>query len=170
MGLRELISRGAAGAAGRIARIDDRMLSERALRAVRREHDIWANTVKKGTAYYTALPVRGMDLVHAGHISRPVHGAYVWDRRVSWGPQTGQWVTASNVTSSWDVWRQHGVLTTTRQWTQRDQDELDARRDAEVESGMGAEALRRVYESPKYLQLASRLEREYPATVAAMAA
>ncbi|MEU8920329.1 hypothetical protein AB0D10_05235 [Kitasatospora sp. NPDC048545] len=170
MGLRDLMSSMSAGAAGRIARIDDRMLSERALRDMRREHAIWAKTVKAGTTYYTVRPTLGMDLVHAGHISRPVHGAYVWDRRVSWGPQTGHWVTASNLTSSWDVWRKHGVLATTRQWTQRDQDELDARRDAEFERGMGAEVLRRVYDSAEYMELTRRLEREYPATVAALAA
>lgn len=170
MGLRDLISGAVAGAAGRIARIDEGLLSERAMRQVRREHDEWANTVKAGVVYYTALPALGQDLVRAGHISRVVHGSYVFGKRAAWGPLTGQWIVADGGTTSWGLWRQYGPLTTTVQWTQRDQDRLDAELDAAAERGMGAAVLDRLYASPEYRALTDRVGRDYPATVAALAA
>ncbi|MEV7600025.1 hypothetical protein AB0O91_21855 [Kitasatospora sp. NPDC089797] len=167
MGLRDLISRGAAGAA---ARIDDRMLGERAMRAVRREHDEWARTVQPGVPYYSVLPTLGMDLVLAGHIQRPIHHVVTFDRRSSWGPMTGQWSAADSNTTSWGLWRECGPLTTDRQWTQRDQDAADAQLDAKLGPWMQQEADRRIYGSAQYQALTDRIERQYPATVAALAA
>ncbi|MET9183480.1 hypothetical protein ABZX88_35495 [Kitasatospora aureofaciens] len=170
MGLRDLISRGAAGAAGRIARIDDRMLSERALRAVRREHDEWARTVQPGVPYYSVLPTQGMDLVLAGHIQRPIHHVVTFERRSSWGPLTGQWIAADSNATSWGLWRECGPLSTEKQWTQRDQDAAEAQLEAQLHPFMQREALQRLYSSSEYQTLTSRIERQYPATVAALAA
>jgi hypothetical protein len=168
MGLRDLIGGAARHASGRIAAIDDRMLGERAMRKVRAEHDDWARTVKPGVAYYTALPVLGADHVRAGRISRPVHLAAAFDRRSSWGPLTGQWTVADSNATSWGLWRECGPLATTVQWTQLDEDRWAAQQDALMERGMAAGALDQLYAEHQWL--AARLEREYPATVAAMAA
>ncbi|MFF2077119.1 hypothetical protein ACFVXG_20445 [Kitasatospora sp. NPDC058162] len=170
MGLRDLISRGAAGAAGRIARIDDRMTSERAMRKVRAEHDKWAAEVQPGVPYYTVLPTLGMDLVLAGHIQRPIHTDVVFDRRSKFGPLTGQWIAADSNATSWGLWRECGPLSTERQWTQRDQDAADAQLEARIEPWMAQEALRRFYATADYQNLSRRIEHAYPATVAAIAA
>ncbi|MFD0405585.1 hypothetical protein [Kitasatospora sp. NPDC127116] len=170
MGLRDLFGAAARHASGRIAAIDDRMLGERAMRQVRREHDEWARAVQAGVTYYTALPVLGLDHVRAGRIGRPVHGTATFDRRSSWGPLTGQWTVVGSTATSWGLWRQHGPLTTKVQWTHQDEDRWAAQQDAQMERGMGAGALDRFFSSPEHRQLVQRLERDYPATVAALAA
>ncbi|MEV7770554.1 hypothetical protein [Kitasatospora sp. NPDC086791] len=163
MGLRALI-RG----------FDDHLTGDRAMRKVREEHDEWARTVQKGAPYYTALPALGEDLVNAGRISRPLHGAFVFDRRSMVGPLTGQWLVRGGNTTSWGLWKQLGPLTLEKQWTHQDQDLYDLQRDLEIERGMGRQASDLAWQkfqaSPEYRAHAARVGRAYPATVAALAA
>jgi hypothetical protein len=150
--------------------IDDRLTGNRAMREVREEHDTWARTAQKNAMYYTMLPALGEDLVNAGRISRPLHSAFVFDRRSKAGPLTGQWLVRGGNSTSWGLWKQLGPLTLEKQWTHLDQVLLDLRRDLEVESGMGALVLERLHASPEYRSLTQRVGRQYPATVAALAA
>ncbi|MFJ4673018.1 hypothetical protein [Kitasatospora purpeofusca] len=78
---------------------------QRALRGVRLEHDIWAaEQAQAGVTYYTALPVTHWN-THA------IHNTYTFEKRVSWGVHTGQWMTDLGATS-WAAWFAHGPLTT----------------------------------------------------------
>ncbi|MGW2371693.1 hypothetical protein [Kitasatospora sp. NPDC001683] len=145
--------------AGKAATSVHRSPSQRALDDMRREHNKWADTVKPGIRYYAALPIRAN-----------IHASFVFDRRSSFGPLAGQWLAAGSNSPSWSLWRECGPFILEPRFTQADQNLLEAKIEADFLGYAANEALARFEASPEYAARMRRLEHEYPATVAALAA
>lgn len=91
-----------------------RIIADKHMRTMRAEHDAWASAAKLGSTFYTAAPVGVYDEL----TGRRVHLAY---RFVTQGK--GIWVNQlldERGCSSWQVWRDHGPLTSRKMPTVAD--------------------------------------------------
>lgn len=91
------------------------VISSRALKQIRREHDTWASSADLHTAYYTLQATSTSDPL----TQRPIHSTFTFVKVEKWGPRTGQLI-ADGGTGSWTLWYQYGPFTTTRMPTAAD--------------------------------------------------
>ncbi|MGW6912562.1 hypothetical protein ACWGB8_01870 [Kitasatospora sp. NPDC054939] len=123
--------------AGTAATTLHRTPTQRAMDAARAEHDAWTRKAQLGVAYYTLLP--NALLASSGKAS---HSSYVFDKRVNWGPHTGQLISSTG-SPSWALWLQNGPLTLLPQWTHREEhqrlEDLDASHQEELQRRLEAE-------------------------------
>jgi len=98
------------------------VISARAVKQIRREHDEFVRTAQLGTVYYTLAP----STTSEEFTRRPVHTALTFVKVANWGPRTGQLITDGG-TGSWTLWYQLGPLTATRMPTAADHTAADER-------------------------------------------
>jgi hypothetical protein len=92
-----------------------RIIADREVKRIRREHDEFIRTAKLGTTYYTLKPATTYDPL----TNRPVHIAYTFVRQGR-GLLTGQLIADGHGTPSWDIWYNNGPLTAQRMPTAAD--------------------------------------------------
>jgi hypothetical protein len=97
-----------------IRRGASRILAAREVNRIRAEHDAWARTATIDTTYYTGYPHCQYD----EQPGRPVHIPYRFTGK-GHGHRASQLITDTGA-GSWDLWYQHGPLTTQRMPTSAD--------------------------------------------------
>lgn len=133
-------------------------------RRVRLEHDLWTQTVEPGVTYYTAAPTSTWGAIREND-GLPVWSAYRFDSQIKWGLLAGQWRVLNSNATSWQIWFEHGPLTTTKKPTVADYE-----RAAEAAApGEMARAAAGVAAAVGWQAEWSRVARDYPASAELLA-